>query len=639
MSECMFMWRKKHSTTMRIVFGLIGSVACGSLAYAADVTAPTITSIVRQSPTTASITTSDVTFRVTFSEAVQNVDATDFALSGTAAVNASVTSVTALTQSVYDVGVNVPGEGALALVVRTAVDNIQDLAGNAYDDVILLTESYAVDHKPVIDTIVRKLPTDDTVQAGSLVFRVVFSEDVQNVDKTDFSLSGTAASGANISSVASIDAKTYDVTVSATTEGVLALAVASGTDITDGTHTYDGTITAHEDYTVIIGPTVSSIVRHSPSTATVDAGEVTFRVTFSEAVTGVDKSDFELSGTAALKSTIVSVTAISQTVYDIRVSVVDGTVSIAPKSDASIKDGDDHTYVASSSVTAETYTIGYAPLITITAGEKIDTRPVTDTKVVVTDDTAIAVENVTVDATSIVTVTDFSCAQTSGTKVTCTMTIDGSGDLVIRAVDGHANVATVQESGYVISRVVDVAKPKVKKSQKKIKLSKKRTTYLTKKSVTFNGVQEALKGGVVKIYDNKKKLGEAKINASDGKWSKSISFSNGKSYRLKFKFYDKHGDKIASKGAYKLFVDSEKPRFTDLPKTLTKRPGQKIWWEVEDNDRVKKYRYFWFGKKTKTTKPYFVVPSGTPRGTYNLEIRAYDRAGNKTDKTITVRVI
>ena len=50
-----------------------------------DTTAPTVTSIERQDPT-ALLTNSDTpTWRVTFSEAVKNVDGTDFTIAGTTA--------------------------------------------------------------------------------------------------------------------------------------------------------------------------------------------------------------------------------------------------------------------------------------------------------------------------------------------------------------------------------------------------------------------------------------------------------------------------------------------------------------------------------------------------------------------------
>ena len=49
-------------------------------------------------------------------------------------------------------------------------------------------------------------------------------------------------------------------------------------------------------------PSVSSAVRHSPSTETTDADSVTWRITFDEPVENVDASDFSVSGTTATLS-------------------------------------------------------------------------------------------------------------------------------------------------------------------------------------------------------------------------------------------------------------------------------------------------------------------------------------------------
>ena len=49
-------------------------------------------------------------------------------------------------------------------------------------------------------------------------------------------------------------------------------------------------------------PSVSSAVRHSPSTETTDADSVTWRITFDEPVESVDASDFSVSGTTATLS-------------------------------------------------------------------------------------------------------------------------------------------------------------------------------------------------------------------------------------------------------------------------------------------------------------------------------------------------
>ena len=98
---------------------------------AADNTAPTVTSIERQDPT-ALLTNSDTpTWRVTFSEAVKNVDGTDFTIAGTTATP-TVTPVT-LVMGGYDV---TPTGGDIASLTGTitlafaSAQNIADTADN-----------------------------------------------------------------------------------------------------------------------------------------------------------------------------------------------------------------------------------------------------------------------------------------------------------------------------------------------------------------------------------------------------------------------------------------------------------------------------------------------------------------------------
>jgi len=101
----------------------------GSDTVAIDRLNPTITSIVRQNPATENTEITPITFRVTFSEGVTNVDTTDFSLSGSATgVLDSV--ATAGSDAVYDVDVSIStGCGELDLDIASDND-IEDLVGN-----------------------------------------------------------------------------------------------------------------------------------------------------------------------------------------------------------------------------------------------------------------------------------------------------------------------------------------------------------------------------------------------------------------------------------------------------------------------------------------------------------------------------
>ena len=99
----------------------------------ADTTAPRVASIVRETPTSSPTNADSLTWRVTFSEAVSNVDAADFAVSGTTATVTAVAAVSGVTGA-YDVtasGGNLAGVSATVGLAITSSHNIQDGASNA----------------------------------------------------------------------------------------------------------------------------------------------------------------------------------------------------------------------------------------------------------------------------------------------------------------------------------------------------------------------------------------------------------------------------------------------------------------------------------------------------------------------------
>lgn len=111
------------------------------LAYG-DVTAPTIPSILRKNPSADVGEGGTATFRVTFSEPVLNLDATDFELSGTPAGTITVSPVNLHT--VFDVIVSdISGTGTLDLNVAAAQDLV-DFRGNAFTGTIANEETYSV---------------------------------------------------------------------------------------------------------------------------------------------------------------------------------------------------------------------------------------------------------------------------------------------------------------------------------------------------------------------------------------------------------------------------------------------------------------------------------------------------------------
>ena len=116
-------------------------------------------------------------------------------------------------------------------------------------------------------------------------------------------------------------------------------------------------------------PTVSSINRLTPLTQLTNASTVTFRVIFSEDVTGVDASDFELTKTLTANGSVNTVTSVDEQTYDVNINLVtgDGTLRLDLKNiGTGIKDKDGILDDIPGGFTAgETYTVDHtAPTLT-----------------------------------------------------------------------------------------------------------------------------------------------------------------------------------------------------------------------------------------------------------------------------------
>ena len=182
-----------------------------------DTTAPRVTSIVRNDPTTSLTKDDSLTWRVTFSENVQNVDAADFSVSGTTATVTTVTEVTA--SSVYDVTVS---GGSLASLDGTVTlsfasgQNIADIADNALSDTAPTgtnANTYVLDNTaPTVTSIVRQTPSSSPTNADTLTWRFTFSEGLMNGNELshNYNVSGTTATLSRTEVTASV----HDLTAS-----------------------------------------------------------------------------------------------------------------------------------------------------------------------------------------------------------------------------------------------------------------------------------------------------------------------------------------------------------------------------------------------------------------------------------------
>ncbi|MCX8125984.1 MAG: S8 family serine peptidase, partial [Dehalococcoidia bacterium] len=177
--------------------------------------------------------------------------------------------------------------------------------------------------RPTVVSITRA--SANPTNAASVDFTVTFSEAVSGVDASDFSLTTTGITGAGVSSVGGSGA-TYTVTVNTGAgDGTLRLDLnASGTGIKNLADVpLVGGFTGGEVYTIDKSiPAVLSITRASSNPTS--AASVNFTVTFSEAVSGVDASDFSLSTTGAISGASVTSVGGSGATYTVAVSTGTG---------------------------------------------------------------------------------------------------------------------------------------------------------------------------------------------------------------------------------------------------------------------------------------------------------------------------
>ena len=294
-------------------------------AQAQDTTAPGVTSIERHSPTGQYTNADSLTWRVTFSEAVRNVDTTDFSLvtpdgiafPGTTALAVSLVS----NSSVYDVtasGSGIENADNIIKLVFASGHNIEDSSGNALPASPTVSgtnsDSFTLDNTaPTVVSIERQMPTTSMTDADSLTWRVTFNDAgdgyVTSVDAADFQIDGTTA----MLGIVDNGDDSYDVTASggdlANLNATVTLSFANNHDISDDTGnrlasttptsgTNDNTF---EVQNVVIdpgAPEVVSIKRHAQEVRNLGTSLV-WRVEFDKHLPNVYASDFTLSGTTA----------------------------------------------------------------------------------------------------------------------------------------------------------------------------------------------------------------------------------------------------------------------------------------------------------------------------------------------------
>lgn len=201
-------------------------------AYEADITAPTVISILRADPNPTNAVSLD--FTVTFSEAVTGVDKTDFILTTTGDITGASLSQVNGGLTTYTVTVATGTSSGTLRLDLSAAATISDPTGNTLPGLPYTGgEAYTLDKTaPSVVSILRADPSPTS--ATSVDFNVTFSEGVITIDAGDFSLTASGSlTGAKVTQVSGTGVN-YTVTVSTGKGGgSLRLDIPASAAITD----------------------------------------------------------------------------------------------------------------------------------------------------------------------------------------------------------------------------------------------------------------------------------------------------------------------------------------------------------------------------------------------------------------------
>jgi hypothetical protein len=372
----------QSSSDISFDFELIGVKGPG------DNTPPVVNRIDRHQPTTTTTSASSVTFEAIFSEAVTGVDVTDFSITADNTVSGTISTVVG-SGSIYDITVSsITGTGTLRLDIKASGTGITDLAGNALSGGFTTGETYSVSPVQQASILINSGGTQYVDGQGRTWLADTYFSGGKTGVKS-FDVTGTtddalyldyrfASSGTPFSYNIPVAAGTYNVTLyfmepffgapgeaagtigarifNVSLEGQLllsnfdiyaqngagkavvktfnAVSVADGTLNILFTSVVNNAIVSAIEInpssdntppTDVTPPNVVSVDRYQPTTDTTSGSSVTYQVTFSEAVSGVDNADFTLTTTSGTAAGSIASTTGSGSTYQVTVSSITGT--------------------------------------------------------------------------------------------------------------------------------------------------------------------------------------------------------------------------------------------------------------------------------------------------------------------------
>ncbi len=292
-----------------------------------DVTAPRVTSIVRQTPATAITSVDSLVFRVTFDEAVQNVSSADFTVTGVSGAALGVSGSSA----VYDITVSGGDTASYTGTVSLGFAGGQNISDTPGGNALVNTTPTGANESYTLDNTAPSAPSTPDLTAGSDTGSSS-TDDITNDTTPTFT--GTAEASATVTVISSVGG-TLGTT---TADGSGNWSYTAGSALASGAHTITATATdavgntssASSALSITIdttAPDITSITRLSPTGQTISASaaNAAFRVTYSEAIAGSSQADYafqNVSGAAA--GSVSSYGTSSPTLINVQLGTLSG---------------------------------------------------------------------------------------------------------------------------------------------------------------------------------------------------------------------------------------------------------------------------------------------------------------------------
>ncbi|MFI8379189.1 MBG domain-containing protein [Leeuwenhoekiella sp. NPDC079379] len=352
----------------------------------ADLTAPHITSIVRQNPTTNPTSVDQLVWDVTFSEPVNNVSTDDFTVTGTTATIASITNPSGTIYRLTVSGGDLEGLNGTVTLGFSGSQDITDVVGNSLTTTIPTgtnNNTFVVENKIPLtisgligDNKIYDATTTATASGTALLSGVIGGNDV-SLSGTPVFTFASAEVGTGIAitttgyTISGADAGNYTLTQPDLSADITTKEVTV-TGITGDSKEYDGTITATVSGTALLSGGVGGDDVSLSSTpvftfASADVGTGIAITTTGYTISGVDANNYRL--TQPNLSADITTKALTITGITGDNKVYDGTTAATASGTASLiglEITDDVSLGGTSVFTFASADVGTGILITIT---------------------------------------------------------------------------------------------------------------------------------------------------------------------------------------------------------------------------------------------------------------------------------